>query len=96
LTNELAKLEHPLRAHAVGVFGIFRDWLREQFKLLGRSSANADDLALHVLTFSQGVATLSNAFGDRNYVRREVKRLNDWLAEQFPNITSPDLAFLAR
>ncbi len=82
LTNELAKLDHPLRAQAVGVFEIFRNWLREQFEALGRS-ADADDLALHVLTFSQGVATLLNAFGDRDYVQREVNRLNAWLTEQF-------------
>ncbi|MBV6320667.1 TetR/AcrR family transcriptional regulator [Duganella violaceipulchra] len=74
LTSELAKLGHPSRAQAVGIFGVFRDWLGEQFKELGHS-ANADDLALQVLAFSQGVATLSNAFGDRDYVERDVRRL---------------------
>jgi AcrR family transcriptional regulator len=86
LTNELAKLEHPLRAHAVGVFELFRHWLREQFEALGRK-ADADDLALYVLSFSQGAATLSNALGVRDYVQREVNRLNGWLVEQFS--TSP-------
>lgn len=81
LTSELSKLDHPARAHAVGVVEVFRTWLREQFEELGRT-ADADDLALHVLTFSQGVATLSNAFHDRAYVRREVDRLHAWLAEQ--------------
>lgn len=87
LTNELAKLDHPLRAQAVGIFDVFRNWLREQFEELGRS-ADADDLALHVLTFSQGVATLSNAFGDRDYVQREVNRLDAWLTLQFRNADS--------
>ncbi|MGQ4383476.1 TetR/AcrR family transcriptional regulator [Streptomyces sp. SAS_270] len=82
LTSELAKLDHPSRAHAVGVFEVFRTWLRAQFEALGRT-ADADDLALHVLTFSQGVATLSNAFHDRDFVRREVDRLNTWLTGQF-------------
>jgi AcrR family transcriptional regulator len=84
LTNELAKLGHPLRAQAVGVFNLFRDWLREQFTALGRT-AQADDLAMYVLMFSQGVATLSNAFGERAYVQREVQRLNAWLSAQFPD-----------
>ncbi|PPK67211.1 hypothetical protein V5P93_003548 [Actinokineospora auranticolor] len=35
------------------MFGVFRDWLRHQFEALGQP--DADDLALHVLTFSQGV-----------------------------------------
>jgi AcrR family transcriptional regulator len=82
LTNELAKLGHPSRAHAVSVFEVFRTWLREQFEELGRT-ADADELALHVLTFSQGVATLSNAFHDRAFVQREVDRLNTWLTGQF-------------
>ncbi|MDX2681656.1 TetR/AcrR family transcriptional regulator [Streptomyces sp. NY05-11A] len=81
LTNELAKLGHPFRAHAVGVFEVFRTWLRGQFEELGRT-ADADDLAMHVLTFSQGVATLANAFHDRDFVHREVARLNTWLTEQ--------------
>lgn len=84
LTSELAKLDHPMRAQAVGVFEIFRAWLREQFEALGRA-ADADDLALQVLTFSQGVATLLNAFGDGDYVQREATRLTAWLAEQFPD-----------
>lgn len=79
LTSELAKLDHPCRPHAVGIFELFRTWLREQFEQLGR--ADADDLALHVLTFSQGVATLSNALGDRAYVEREVQRLEAWLRD---------------
>ena len=84
LTNELAKLEHPARAQAVGIFEVFRTWLREQFEALG-CTADADDLALHVLMFSQGVATLSNAFGERDYVQREVDRLEAWLTQRFPD-----------
>jgi len=74
MTSELAKLDHPSRAQAVDIFRVFRDWLREQFTELGHA-ANADDLALQVLAFSQGVAALSNAFGERGYVKREVERL---------------------
>lgn len=82
LTNELAKLEHPARVQAVGILDAFRTWLREQFEALGRPE-EADDLALHVLMFSQGIATLSNAFGERDYVQREVDRLDAWLISQF-------------
>ncbi|MBM7774042.1 AcrR family transcriptional regulator [Actinokineospora baliensis] len=82
LTAELAKLDHPAREHAVAVFGVFRDWLREQFEALGQP--DADGLALHVLTFSQGVAALSNAFHDRAHVDREVARMSRWLAQFTP------------
>ncbi|MEZ5212229.1 TetR/AcrR family transcriptional regulator [Gordonia sp. (in: high G+C Gram-positive bacteria)] len=72
LSSELAKLDHPARLQAVALFETFRAWLRDQFGLLGRD--DADELALHVLMFSQGVATLSSAFRDRDWVRREVTR----------------------
>lgn len=78
LTTELAKLRHPSRAEAAALFTLFRTWLREQFVALGHE-AEADALALHVLAFSQGVATLSNAFGDEDFVRREVDHLDAWL-----------------
>ncbi|WP_369387144.1 TetR/AcrR family transcriptional regulator [Streptomyces sp. CG1] len=89
LTNELAKLGHPSRAHAVGVFEAFRTWLREQFEELGLDTV-ADDLAMHVLAFSQGVATLSNAFHDGDFVHREVDRINAWLTERLAFRVSAD------
>lgn len=87
LTNELAKLDHPSRKHSVGVFEVFRTWLREQFELLGAAD-QADALAMHVLSFSQGVATLSNAFHDRDFVDREVARMNSWLTERLRESSS--------
>ncbi len=78
LATELAKLNHPSREEAVGLFTLFRDWLRAQFVELGRLR-NADELALHVLAASQGIATLSNAFRDPQFVQREVQHLHDWL-----------------
>jgi len=35
---------------------------------------------MHLLAFSQGVATLSSAFQDEKFIHSEVKRLDDWLA----------------
>lgn len=80
LTTELAKLGHARHPQAAGLFTLFRTWLREQFTLLGHPE-QADALAMHVLAFSQGVATLDNAFGDEDFVRREVRRMCDWLDE---------------
>jgi hypothetical protein len=52
--------------------------LSRQFALLG-CKAEADALAMHVLAWSQGIATLANAFHDENFIREEVRRLHDWL-----------------
>ena len=78
LCSELAKLNHPSRAEANRLFTLFRTWLCRQFTLLGRE-ADADELAMHLLARSQGVATLANAFHDEKFIRQEVKQMCEWL-----------------
>lgn len=79
LFAELAKLEHPSKGNANELFTLFRNWLRRQFEQLGRRE-DADELAMHLLAASQGVATLASAFQDEDFIRSEVSRLNEWLA----------------
>ncbi|PAU76515.1 TetR/AcrR family transcriptional regulator [Halomonas salipaludis] len=78
LCSELAKLEHPAKSNANELFTLFRAWLRRQFELLGRHG-DADQLAMHLLAASQGVATLASAFQDEEFISSEVGRLNEWL-----------------
>ncbi len=78
LSSELAKLNHAAQDDANGLFTLFRAWLRRQFAALGRE-ADADTLAMHLLARSQGVATLSNAFGDDAFVRQEVEQMYAWV-----------------
>jgi len=78
LCTELAKLNHASQAEANMLFTLFRTWLRRQFTLLGRK-ADADELAMHLLARSQGVATLANAFHDEKFIKQEVKQMCDWL-----------------
>jgi AcrR family transcriptional regulator len=78
LCTELAKLNHASRDDANKVLTLFRLWLGNQFSSLGHGD-DADDLAMHVLSWSQGVATLGNAFDDFDYVKQEVDRMCDWL-----------------
>jgi TetR/AcrR family transcriptional repressor of nem operon len=88
LTAEMAKLGHPARAEAATLFALFRDWLRGQFEAMGAGS-DADALALHVLIWSQGVATLANALGDAGFLTTEVARMGRWLDEQAKRLTPP-------
>jgi len=78
LCTELAKLNHASQADANRLFTLFRTWLRRQFMLLGRK-ADADELAMHLLARSQGVAMLANAFQDEAFIRQEVRQMSDWL-----------------
>lgn len=80
LCNELAKLDHAARPSAARVFTLFREWLAHHFALLGHG-AEADELALRVLSFTQGVATLATAFRDDAWVTREVECMCASLSE---------------
>ena len=62
---------------------MFRDWLSRQFSALGREP-DADELAMHILMRSQGVAALVTAFRDEAFVHREVEDMCQWLAAQQP------------
>jgi len=81
LCNELAKLNHPSLPGAAQVFALFREWLTHRFSDMGRRR-DADELALQVLSFSQGAATLFTAFRDDAWVAREVTRMCSWVHAQ--------------
>jgi TetR/AcrR family transcriptional regulator, transcriptional repressor for nem operon len=84
LCTELAKLNHVSRGEANKVFTLFRTWLRRQFTLLGHES-DADELAMHLLARSQGVATLASTFHEEKFIRREVQQMCDWLRSCIEN-----------
>ena len=84
LCNELAKLDHDAHTEARKIFGLFRDWLAQQFAAGGRKR-DATTLALHLLARSQGVATLANAFGDEAFIRAEVRDMCQWAEAQVAN-----------
>ncbi|ARN21734.1 TetR/AcrR family transcriptional regulator [Piscinibacter gummiphilus] len=87
LCAELAKSAHPASGNAAMIFGQFRDWLREQFEALGHAG-DADALAMHLLSRSQGIAALANAFHDEAFIRHEVERIDAWLASLAPKPTA--------
>lgn len=87
LCAELAKLEHPAQGEAGMIFGQFRSWLREQFEALGRKD-DADALAMHLLSRSQGIAALANAFHDETFIRHEVELIENWLQSLQPGKTT--------
>ena len=78
LCNEMVKLDHPAKGDANKLFTLFRIWIRKQFEQLNRYD-DADELAMHLLARSQGVATLASSFNDEQFITQEVKRLNEWL-----------------
>lgn len=78
LCNEMAKLNHQSKKQARDIFTLFRNWLGDQFRLLGHEK-KADQLAMHVLTWSQGAATLASIFKDKENAISEVTQMCHWL-----------------
>jgi AcrR family transcriptional regulator len=87
LCSELAKLDHGAKGRAAEIFNLFRDWLADQFRALG-ADHRAEELALHVLVWSQGVAVLASAMRDEEFIRREVAGITSWL-DELPDLHIP-------
>jgi TetR/AcrR family transcriptional regulator, transcriptional repressor for nem operon len=85
LCSELAKLDHVAQGRAAEIFGLFREWLAEQFRDIGASD-RAETLAMRLLSWSQGVAVMATAFHDENFIRNEVADIEHWLAT-LPNLS---------
>lgn len=85
LSSELAKLNHVKQGRAAEIFGLFRDWIAEQFQALGAGD-RAEALAMHLLSWSQGVAVMATAFRDETFIRNEVADIKHWLAT-LPNLS---------
>ncbi len=78
LCTELAKMDHASKEHANKLMTLFRTWISRQFSAAGRKK-EADELALHLLARSQGIATLANTFHDEKFIKNEVRHMEDWL-----------------
>lgn len=81
LCTELGKLRHALQFNANEIFEVFRVWLGEQFRLLGKQ-LEADQLALHLIARAQGIALVANTYQDADFLQREVAALIQWLEQQ--------------
>ncbi len=78
LNTELGKHQATLQAITRQQFDLFREWLGTQFKIVS-PNGNADELALHLLTRSQGVAIMAQSYQDPALIEREVGAMIDWL-----------------
>lgn len=88
LCSELAKLRHASKAEASALFTLFRDWLSQQFQLLGHHT-DAESLAMHLIARGQGISTLANAFHDEAFLEQEVRQLHQWVQDlQLPAQTT--------
>lgn len=77
--SELVKLKNINYNDANEMIALFRAWLTEQIEPLGYQHNKADQLAMHILTCTQGISVIGLAFKDADYILREVEDLKQWI-----------------
>lgn len=77
LCLELSKIQHAMRNNATQIFSLLREWLVMQFEKLGKPD-KADQLAMHILTRTQGLSTMMTTFDDDFYIA-EIQALKEWV-----------------
>ena len=78
LCSELRKRGGPVADRARVLFAQCLAWMEAQFRALGKG-AESRELALHLLSATQGVSVLAHTFSDPGMIEREATRLKAWI-----------------
>ena len=78
LNSELGKVQHELQAITKEQFVVFEQWIKKQFRDIG-CSENAAELTMHLMVWTQGIATMAYIHQDSRLIQREVKLIINWL-----------------
>jgi AcrR family transcriptional regulator len=81
LSSELGKQQLGLKTHAAELFGTVVTWLSGRFEASGKDADAAHDLALQLVSRTQGASVVAQVYNDPGYLRRELGRIADWLDE---------------
>jgi AcrR family transcriptional regulator len=76
--SELHKAGGAVAVRAAEIFSQHLAWIETQFRALGKGKESRD-LAVHMLSATQGVSVLAHTFHDSRLVATETKRLKGWI-----------------
>lgn len=82
LNVELGKSQLVLQSRATEMFTLFLDWLQQQFIALQYGEAESRNLALHLISASQGAALIGNVYRDPAFIEQEVSLIKEWIVQQ--------------
>lgn len=77
--SELIKLKNINKSNATEMIVLFKDWLSEQFSLLGHDKETSEQHSMHILTCTQGISLMGQAFKDSQFIQREADDLKHWI-----------------
>lgn len=80
LNIELGKAQPALKREARAMFDLFRGWLARQFEAMGFAE-QAEPLAVELLSRAQGIAVMSQVYGDKAILARQTAQLDAWIGE---------------
>jgi len=80
MCTELNKANHFMLSDAVEMHTLFKDWLTQQFELLGKGK-EANQLSMHLLARAQGIASITHTFENTDFLKKEIKQLKEWLKD---------------
>jgi AcrR family transcriptional regulator len=78
LCSELQKYGGPAAKKSRALFAEALAWMAKQFFALGKG-AKSRDLALHLLSATQGMSVLAHTFHDPSMIETEATRLKEWI-----------------
>ncbi len=78
LNLELGKVQKDLQDITKEQFEVFELWIKKQFKDMGYGK-NASALTMHLMVWSQGIATMAYIHQDSRLIQKEVKSIIVWL-----------------
>jgi len=80
LNTELGKAQPALKREARAMFDLYRGWLARQFEVLGFQE-QAESLAVELLSRAQGIAVMSQVYGDKAILAQQTVQLDAWIGE---------------
>ncbi len=79
LCQELDKDDNQLAEIASRLFQVYLNWIQAQFRQLGKTEQEANDLAVDLISSLQGIYVLSNSFRSPELLERKLQRLETWV-----------------
>ncbi len=78
LNSELGKVQRDLQIISKEQFSVFENWIKKQFQEMGWGK-KSDELAMHLMVLTQGLATMTYIHQDTRLIKKELKLTTSWL-----------------
>lgn len=78
LNSELGKTQRDQQTITKEQFIVFENWIKKQFLIMGWGRKSAE-LTMHLLVWTQGIATMTYIHQDLRFIQKETKSINSWL-----------------